>query len=114
MDVQAHQPRKVFRMATKYEFSGVLNGFSLGGSARWESRPPQTAVNPATRETEKVGQNAYWLVNLMGAYDVIDWLSLQINVNNVFEKRYYNTNSWFGGYIYGEPRNIRATLSYGF
>jgi outer membrane receptor for ferric coprogen and ferric-rhodotorulic acid len=50
----------------------------------------------------------------MGAYDVIDWLSLQINVNNVFEKRYYNTNSWFGGYIYGEPRNIRATLSYGF
>jgi len=50
----------------------------------------------------------------MGAYDVIDWLSLQINVNNVFEKRYYNTNSWFGGYIYREPRNIRATLSYGF
>jgi outer membrane receptor for ferric coprogen and ferric-rhodotorulic acid len=41
MDVQAHQPRKVFRMATKYEFSGVLNGFSLGGSARWESRRPR-------------------------------------------------------------------------
>lgn len=114
IDVQAHQPRKVFRMATKYQFGGALDGFSLGGSARWESRPPQTAANPATGETEKVGQKAYWLVNLMGAYDINDRLSLQINVNNVFDKRYYNTNSWFGGYIYGEPRNVRATLSYGF
>lgn len=113
-DVQAHQPRKVFRMATKYEFGGALNGFSFGGSARWESRPPQTAPNPATGETEQVGQKAYWLVNLMGAYDITDRLSLQVNVNNVFDKHYYNTNSWFGGYIYGEPRNVRATLSYGF
>ena len=113
-DVQAHQPRKVFRMATKYELGGALNGFSIGGSARWESRPPQTAANPATGVIEKVGQKAYWLVNLLGAYDINDQLSFQINVNNLFDKRYYNTNSWFGGYIYGEPRNVRATLSYGF
>lgn len=113
-DVQAHQPRKVFRMATKYEFGGALDGFSLGGSARWESRPPQTAANPATGEMEKVGQKAYWLVNLMGAYDISSQLSFQLNINNLFDKRYYNTNSWFGGYIYGEPRNVRATLSYGF
>ena len=113
-DVQAHQPRKVFRMATKYEFGGALDGFSLGGSARWESRPPQTAANPATGEMEKVGQKAYWLINLMGAYDISSQLSFQLNINNLFDKRYYNTNSWFGGYIYGEPRNVRATLSYGF
>ncbi|MEV5024262.1 TonB-dependent siderophore receptor [Sphingobium sp. LMA1-1-1.1] len=114
IDVQAHQPRKVFRMATKYEFSGALDGFSVGGSARWESRPPQTAANPATGETERVGQKAYWLVNLMAAYDLSDRVSLQANVNNIFDKTYYNTNSWFGGYIYGEPRNFRMTLSYGF
>jgi outer membrane receptor for ferric coprogen and ferric-rhodotorulic acid len=114
IDVQAHQPRKVFRMATKYAFGGALDGFSLGGSARWESRPPQTADNPTTGVTEKVGQKAYWLVNMMGAYDISEQLSLQINVNNLFDKRYYNTNSWFGGYIYGEPRNVRATLSYRF
>lgn len=110
VDVQQHQPRKVFRMATKYEF-GV---FSLGGSARWESRPPQTAFNPETDVDEPVGQKAYWLVNLMGAYDFTRQLSLQVNLNNVFDKTYYNTNSWFGGYIYGEPRNVRVTLRYGF
>lgn len=113
-DVQAHQPRRVFRMATKYEFGGALGGFSLGGSLRWESRPPQTAANPATGETEKVGQKAYALVSLMGAYDLTEALSLQVNVNNVFDKAYYNTNSWFGGFIYGEPRNVRVTLRYGF
>ena len=113
-DVQAHQPRKVFRMATKYEFDGALDRFSMGGSARWESRPPQTAANPGTGEMGKVGQKAYWLVNVMAAYDISSQLSVQLNINNLFDKRYYNTNSWFGGYIYGEPRNLRATLSYGF
>lgn len=114
IDVQAHQPRKVFRMATKYEFGGVLDGASIGGSLRWESRPPQTAPNPATGVTEPVGQAPYALVNLMAAYDLTEQLSLQLNVNNIFDKAYYNTNSWFGGYIYGEPRNARLTLRYGF
>lgn len=114
VDVQAHQPREVFRMATKYDFGGALEGFRLGGSARWESRPPQTAPNPATGIVEGVGQKAYWLVNLMADYDFTERLSLQLNVNNVFDKTYYNTNSWFGGYIYGEPRNARITLRCGF
>jgi outer membrane receptor for ferric coprogen and ferric-rhodotorulic acid len=114
IDVQAHQPRKVFRMATKYDFAGTLDGFSLGGSMRWESRPPQTADNPATGVTEPVGQEAYALVNLMAAYDVTEQLSLQLNLNNLFDKTYYNTNSYFGGFIYGEPRNVRLTARYGF
>lgn len=114
VDVQAHQPRQVFRMATKYEFAGALEGASIGGSLRWESRPPQTAPNPATGDIEPVGQAPYALVNLMAAYDLTDELSLQLNVNNIFDKTYYNTNSWFGGYIYGEPRNARVTLRYGF
>lgn len=114
IDVQAHQPRSVFRMATRYDFSGALDRFSLGGSLRWESRPPQTAANPFTGVIEPVGQKAYALVNLMAMYDLTEQLSLQINVDNVFDQTYYNTNSWFGGYIYGEPRNARVTLRYGF
>jgi outer membrane receptor for ferric coprogen and ferric-rhodotorulic acid len=37
-----------------------------------------------------------------------------LNVNNVFDKTSYNTKSWFGGYIYSEPRNARVALRYGF
>ncbi|MET0545121.1 MAG: TonB-dependent receptor, partial [Caulobacterales bacterium] len=114
VDVQAHQPRKVFRLATKYDFSGPLDAFSVGGSLRWESRPPQTAVNPSTGLTEAVGQKAYALVNLMGAYDITERTSIQVNVNNVFDKTYYNTNSWFGGFIYGDPRNVLVTVRHAF
>lgn len=114
VNVQAHQPRSVFRMATKYNLDGALKGLAVGGSLRWESRPPQTATNPKTGVVEPVGQKAYALVNLMAGYDLTDKASVQVNLNNVFDKTYYNTNSWFGGYIYGEPRNIRVSIRYGF
>ncbi|WP_423602944.1 TonB-dependent siderophore receptor [Sphingomonas sp. MS122] len=114
LPVQAHHPRKVLRMATRYDFGGVLDGLSLGGSARWESRPPKTAVNPATNATENVGQPAYLLVNAMARYALDEHVSLQVNVNNLFDKHYFNNNFWFDGFVYGEPRNVRATLRFEF
>lgn len=112
--VQQHHPRRILRMSTRYDFSGMLDGFSLGGSLRWESEPPKTGVNPATKLRENVGQPAYLLVNSMARYKLNDNVSLQLNVNNLFDKRYFNNNLWFAGYVYGEPRNVRATLRLGF
>lgn len=114
LPVQGHHPRKVLRMATRYDFGGVLDGFSIGGSARWESRPPKTAVNPATNAVENVGQPAYLLVNAMARYALDEHVSLQLNVNNLFDKNYFNNNFWFDGFVYGEPRNVRATLRFTF
>lgn len=112
--VQAHHPRKVLRMATRYDFGGALGGLSIGGSARWESRPPKTAANPATGLQENVGQPAYLLVNAMARYALNEHVSLQLNVNNLFDKDYFNNNFWFDGFVYGEPRNVRATLRFDF
>ncbi len=111
--VQQHHPRRILRISTRYDFRGMLDGFSLGGSARWESEPPKTGVNPATQLRENVGQPAYLLVNAMARYRLNDNVSLQLNVNNLFDKRYFNNNLWFAGYVYGEPRNVRATLRLG-
>lgn len=114
-NVQAHQPRKALRLSTKYEFQGEgLDRLSLGGSLRYESRPPQTAVNPATGVTEAVGQPAYWVVNLMAQYELTDRATVQLNVNNVFDETYYSNNVWFAGFVYAEPRNARVTLRYAF
>lgn len=112
--VQQHHPRRILRLSTRYDFSGMLDGFSIGGSARWESEPPKTGINPATKLRENVGQPAYLLVNGMARYKLNDNVSLQLNVNNLFDKRYFNNNLWFAGYVYGEPRNVRATLRLGF
>lgn len=117
LPVQAHHPRKVLRMATRYDFGGVLDGLSIGGSARWESRPPKTADNPGTPDVVDpvpVGQPAYLLVNAMARYKLDEHVSLQVNVNNLFDKHYFNNNFWFDGFVYGEPRNVRATLRFTF
>ncbi|CAN7278131.1 TonB-dependent siderophore receptor [Phenylobacterium sp. LjRoot225] len=114
VNVQAHHPRRVLRLSTKYELSGALDLLSVGGSLRWESRPPQTAVNPRTGLAEAVGQSAYVLVNLLANYDLTDRTSIQLNVNNLFDKTYYSNNAWFAGFVYGEPRNARVTLRYAF
>ncbi|WP_163078622.1 TonB-dependent receptor domain-containing protein, partial [Acinetobacter baumannii] len=82
----------------------------LGGALKWESRPPVTAQNPGTGRVEPIGQPAYAIVNLMARYDLTRQLSLQLNVDNLFDRTFFSGNSWFPGFVYGEPRNARATL----
>lgn len=112
--VQAHHPRKVLRLSTKYELSGALDRLSVGGSLRWESRPPQTATNPGSGLSEAVGQPSYVVANLMAQYDFTEHTTLQLNVNNVFDETYYSNNAWFAGFVYAEPRNAQLTLRHRF
>lgn len=112
--VLAHQPRRVFNFATKYAFTGTLEGLSLGGAVKWESRPPITAVNPGTNIDERIGQPAYAIANIMARYALTEQVSLQVNVDNLFDKRFFSNNMWFPGFVYGEPRNARVALKYEF
>ena len=112
--VIAHQPRRAFNLSTRYDFVDTLEGFSIGGAVKWESRPPVTAANPGTGAMQAIGQPAYALVNLMARYAVSEQLSLQLNVDNVFDKEFFSGNVWFPGFVYGEPRNARVTLKYNF
>lgn len=112
--VLAHQPRRVFNFATRYDFTGMLDGLSVGGAVKWESRPPVTAINPGSNVEERIGQPAYAIANIMARYDITEALSLQANVDNLFDKRFFSGNFWFPGFVYGEPRNARVTLKYTF
>jgi outer membrane receptor for ferric coprogen and ferric-rhodotorulic acid len=104
----------MLNFATRYDFTGALEGLSFGGAVKWESRPPVTAENPGTGVVEPIGQPAHAIVNLMARYDVSEHVSLQANVDNLFDKTWYSGNSWFPGFVFGEPRNARATLKYAF
>ena len=112
--VLSHQPRRVFNFATRYDFTGTLDRLSIGGALKWESRPPVTADNPGTGVAEPIGQPDYAIVNLMARYGLSEKLSLQLNVDNVFDQTFFSGNSWFPGFVYGEPRNARVTLKYAF
>jgi len=112
--VLSNQPRRAFNLSTKYAFTGSLDGLSLGGAFKWESRPPVTAVNPGTNAEQRIGQPAYAIANIMARYALNAALSLQVNIDNLFDKRFFSSNVWFPGFVYGEPRNGRVTLKYAF
>ncbi|WP_158298971.1 TonB-dependent siderophore receptor [Sphingomonas psychrotolerans] len=114
VDVLSHQPRRVFNFATAYDFANTLDGLTIGGALKWESQPPVTAENPGTGIVENIGQPDYAIVNIMARYDLSKQLSLQVNVDNLFDQTFFSGNSWFPGFVYGEPRNGRVTLKYAF
>lgn len=114
VNVLDHQPRQMLNFATRYDFTGGLEGLSLGGAVKWESRPPVTAENPGTGVVERIGMPAHAIVNIMARYGLGEHMSLQLNVDNLFDRNYFSGNSWFPGFIYGEPRNARLTVKYQF
>lgn len=49
----------------------------------------------------------------MTRFKATDNLEVRLNLNNVFDKKYYqaiSTNTYYGGSIYGEPRNAMLTV----
>ena len=53
----------------------------------------------------------------MAGYQVNQHLDLQLNANNIFDRKYYETiaNSVdYGGDSYGAPRNMMLTAKYSF
>ena len=114
VDVLSHQPRRAFNFATAYGFTGALDGLRVGGALKWESQPPVTATNPGSGAVERIGQPDYAIANIMARYDLSRQVSLQLNVDNLFDQTFFSGNSWFPGFVYGEPRNARVTLKYAF
>ena len=106
------QPRHLLRLATSYRFDGRLAGLKAGASmtaqsatysASWYGRPP-------SGEMTNIPQAAYALVNAMASYAINRHASVQLNVNNLLDKKYYRNVGFFDGVFWGEPRNISLSL----
>jgi outer membrane receptor for ferric coprogen and ferric-rhodotorulic acid len=50
----------------------------------------------------------------MGRYDITEQVSVQANVENLFDETYYSQISYFSQYRYGAPRNVTVALRYNF
>ncbi|MEN0037678.1 MAG: TonB-dependent siderophore receptor [Cellvibrio sp.] len=111
-DVAVEHPRKMLKLFSKYTLDGNWSGLSFGGGINWQSEEPRTGTNPATGTEEKVGQSSYAIANVMTQYEINKNLSLQLNLNNIFDEKYYES-SW-GTFTYGEPRSARLTMKYRF
>lgn len=110
-DINTERPRTLLRPFTAYQLPVDWHRLTIGGGVNWQSRAYYDGVGP-NRESQE--QGGYAITNLMARYQLSPDLSLQVNVNNVFDKKYQRAVNWHGQGIWGTPAEVMATLRYRF
>ncbi len=109
-------PRHMFKANTTYRLQGELNRWRIGANLYSQSSTYNKGSN--VFGNFHIEQQAYALVGLMAGYQVNKHLDTQLNINNVFDKKYYQgiaSNSTWSPYdVYGDPRNFTVTAKYSF
>ncbi|NBV18267.1 MAG: TonB-dependent siderophore receptor [Janthinobacterium sp.] len=106
------QPRHLFRLATSYRFDGQLNGLRAGASMTAQSATYSEAWygRPPSGDVANIPQAGYALLNAMASYALNKHASVQLNVDNLLDKKYYRNVGFFDGVFWGEPRNVSLSL----
>lgn len=102
-------PRHMVRVWTQYQLPWDERKWSVGGGVQAQSE----FSNSNGRVTLR--QGGYAVVNTRLGYQIDDNWSAAVNINNLFDRRYYAglfTPQWNNRY--GEPRNIMLTLKADF
>lgn len=95
-------PYNLFKASTSYRLRGDLEKWTVGGSFRTQS---------SAYTSFDVAQGGYSILDLMTGYDISKNLKIQGNLNNVFDKRYYQSiSNPAGANIFGDPRNVALTM----
>ncbi|MCK9815518.1 TonB-dependent receptor [Pseudomonas sp. MAFF 302046] len=109
-------PRHMFKANTTYHLQGDLKPWRIGANLYSQSATFNKGRN--VFGNFHIEQQAYALVGLMAGYQVNKHLDTQLNINNVFDKKYYQgiaSNSTWSPYdVFGDPRNFTVTAKYSF
>ena len=112
-DINSIYPRKLIRLFTSYRLKGELNAVTLGGGVNWQGTTYTNAANPLGA-TERIQQDSYALVNLMARVELNKQTSLQLNLNNLLDEKFYGMFDAYSQYTWGAPRNVTASVRYKF
>ncbi|WP_222718361.1 TonB-dependent siderophore receptor [Aliarcobacter vitoriensis] len=97
--------RTTANLFTKYK---INKDFAIGGGLNYKSKIYTGSG------TSKMTQDAYILANVMASYNVTKDLKFQLNINNLFDKKYYEGIGNFNNVNYGEPRSFAVNMRYSF
>ncbi|AHV92692.1 tonB dependent receptor family protein [Bordetella holmesii 30539] len=96
-------PKHMLRLWSTYRLPGEWNRFTLGGGVNAESGSYDTGSvrfdNPG---------RAVW--SAFARYRINKNWAASVNVNNIFDKRYFTNVGTNNGGFYGDPRNVMLTL----
>lgn len=99
-------PKHMLRLWANYKLPGMMNRVSVGAGVN-----TQTDTISSDREFKLAGFTVW---NARLGYQATPELSFALNLNNVFDKKYYvpSYNTLSGNNYYGEPRNVMLTVRY--
>lgn len=105
-------PQHQFKLSTMYHLPGEWEKWRVGGAVRWQSEMTSVSLkdtSPMLGVTPVV-QKPFAVVDFVIGYKVSDNFDLQLNVNNVFDNKYYESIGGFeGSNSFGAPRNFLLT-----
>ena len=109
-----NQPMNLLRVSTAYRLPGEWQALTVGGAVNWQSDVYGTSSRPVGDDTEqaRIAQSAYTVVNLMSRYEFDRHLSASLNVNNLFDKKYYDNVGFYNGVYWGDPRTVTLSLDW--
>ena len=107
--VNPEQPRTTAKLFTRYQLP-MLPELAVGGGVRWQNKTWQDIAGP--NGDTRINQGGYAVVDLFSRYQVTKNFALQANLNNLFDKEYYDYLGTYG--VYGAPRNFSVSGTYNF
>ncbi|WP_285355631.1 TonB-dependent siderophore receptor [Pseudomonas sp. lyk4-R2A-10] len=115
-----NQPLNMLRLSTAYRLPGNWNALTVGGAVNWQSDVYGNSNRPVGRgangrvitERTRISQGAYSVVKLMSRYEFDKHLSASLNVDNLFDKKYYDNVGFYNGVFWGDPRTVTLGLDW--
>lgn len=109
--VRTFVPSTLVRTFTTWTLPGVLHRLTVGGGLDWQSSSHTTVGAPDG--TTELHQASVPLLSLMGRYQVTDNVSVQLNGNNLLDRRFYVLDEFDNTY-YGTPLSWSVGVSVKF
>lgn len=104
-------PRVLVRAFTTYQLPGSWSRLTVGGGINWQDASKAPVTGPVT--TEYVRQSSVTLLSAMVRYAFNDHASLQINGNNLLNRKYFVLDDYSDLY-YAPPAMFMASFDYKF
>ncbi|GEC17475.1 TonB-dependent siderophore receptor [Nitrobacter winogradskyi] len=111
--VSTFTPANQFTFYSTYKLDGTLDGFMVGGGARWMDKTWDNVNNPIYGTVRHTAPS-YWVVDAMASYKFNEKLSATLNIRNLLDNNYYTFYGFYNGYAWGAPRSVLLSMTYRF
>ena len=105
-------PLNMLKVSTSYRLPGEWRGLTVFYQLANRRTGERDGNNRLITERARITQQAYTVVNLMSRYQFDEQVSASLNVNNLFDKHYYERVGFYNGVYWGDPRSITLALDW--